>query len=107
MNNQITNPKTEVPKGYNLNDKDYLTDILSKEKAYVKDYATALTEASNKTLFSKLKNDFEAILSLQRKAFETMFRFGWYPLEAIDNNKKQTKLETLEQELQNLNEPNS
>ena len=26
MNNKITNPKTEVPKGKALNDKDYLND---------------------------------------------------------------------------------
>lgn len=107
MNNQITNPKTETPKGYNMNDKDYLMDLLSKEKAYVKDYATALTEASNKHLLNQIKQDFETILSLQRKAFELMFRLGWYPLEEIEENKKQTKLQTLKQELQDLNEPNN
>ena len=29
MNNKITNPKTEVPKGMALNDKDYLNMTLS------------------------------------------------------------------------------
>ena len=29
MNNQIKNPKMEVPKGMNLNEKDYLNSLLS------------------------------------------------------------------------------
>ena len=29
MNNKISNPKTEVPKGINLNDKDYTNELLS------------------------------------------------------------------------------
>ena len=29
MNNQIKNPKTEVTKGMNLNEKDYLNSLLS------------------------------------------------------------------------------
>ena len=29
MNNKILNPKTEVSKGINLNDKDYINELLS------------------------------------------------------------------------------
>ena len=53
MNNKITNPKTEVPKGMALNDKDYLNMTLSLLKDMEKNYAISLTEASNENLFAK------------------------------------------------------
>ena len=54
MNNKISNQKTEVPQTNEMNDKDYITTILSIEKEIVKNYATAMTEASN----DELCNDF-------------------------------------------------
>ena len=47
MNNTISNPKTEVEKGIDLNDKDYITSILTCLKELTKNYAVVLTEASN------------------------------------------------------------
>ena len=38
MNNKISNPKTEVPKGKALNDKDYLDSALSLLKNMEKNY---------------------------------------------------------------------
>ena len=55
MNNQISNPKIEVPTGMQLTDKDHINDLLSSLKCMVKDYALALTEASNETLYQKYK----------------------------------------------------
>ena len=52
MNNKIENKKVEVPQTKKMNDKDYITTILTIEKAMVKDYATALTEASNNDLYN-------------------------------------------------------
>ena len=51
-NNMISNPKTEVPTGKSLNDKDYMNCLLSSLKEMVKNYAVALTEASNKNLYN-------------------------------------------------------
>ena len=52
MNNKISNPKTDVPNTSEMNDKDYITTMLSIEKAMAKDYAVALTEASNTDLYN-------------------------------------------------------
>ena len=45
MNNQnkISNPKMEVAKGMNLNDKDYITCLLLTLKCMEKNYVIALT----------------------------------------------------------------
>ena len=52
-NNKISNPKTEVPTGRTLNDKDYLNCLLTTLKEMGKNYATVLTEASNENLYNK------------------------------------------------------
>ena len=51
-NNKITNPKTETPTGINMNDKDYITCLLTALKEMSKNYATAMTEASNEYLYN-------------------------------------------------------
>lgn len=102
MNNQICNPKTEVPTGFEFNDKDYLNTLTSTLKEMTKGYATALTEASNETLYSRYKSVFDEISCLQREAFELMFKNGWYILEKADTNKINTKHQTLDQEHQDL-----
>ena len=40
MNNSISNPKTEVPKGTSLNDKDYMNSLLGTLKEIVKNSHT-------------------------------------------------------------------
>lgn len=58
MNNQISNPKVEVPTGISCNDKDYLNSLLSCLKEMSKNYVMAMTEASNESLFEKHKQVF-------------------------------------------------
>lgn len=102
MNNKISNPKTEVPETKEMNDKDYITTILSIEKAMVKDYAVALTEASNNDLYEDYCDMFNDVSNLQREIYNLMFRKGWYCLEKADQNKITQKLNMLEQEFQQL-----
>lgn len=104
MNNQISNPKVEVPKGMNLNDKDYLNSCLSLLKDMEKNYTVALTEASNETLFVKYEEMFNKIKSLQREVFELAFRKGWYVLEKAETNKITNKYNTLNEEFTGLSE---
>ena len=59
MNNQIKNPKVEVPAGMSLNDKDYLNSLLGTLKQLVKDYAVCLTEASNENIYQEYKVMFD------------------------------------------------
>lgn len=101
-NNQISNPKVEVNSGISLNDKDYITCLLTTLKEMSKNYVVAMTEASNEELYNIYKNSFLNIISLQREVFELMFRKGWYVLENVDVSKINTKYNTLLQEYQDL-----
>ena len=58
MNNVISNEKKVVSKGTNLNDKDYLNNLLCSLKDLCKNYCTVLTEVSNESLYSKYLNTF-------------------------------------------------
>lgn len=102
-NNQIKNPKIEVPTGLNLNDKDYISSFLSCLKDMVKNYTIALTEASNESLYQEYKNMFDTYISLQRETYELMFRKGWYVLEQAEKEKIGSKYNTLNQEFIDLN----
>lgn len=99
---KIKNDKTEVSNGLELNDKDYINSLLSSLKDLSKNYIITLTEASNEVLYQKLSATLNQILSLQRKAYELMFEKGWYTLEKCDSVKINSKLDMLNQELNNL-----
>lgn len=103
-NNKVCNPSVEVPSGVQLNDKDYMNSILSTLKEMVKNYAVALTEASNETLYREYKEMFDEYSSLQREVYESMFRFGWYQLEKSESNKLTEKYNMLNQEFTKLSE---
>ena len=51
-NNKICNPKTEVPTGESLNDKDYVNSLLSSLKDMTKNYALVMTDLHLKTIMS-------------------------------------------------------
>lgn len=102
-NNQIKNPKVEVPSGLALNDKDYINSLLGTLKEMVKNYAVALTEASNEYLYEEYKKMFDEYSSLQRRVFEIMFKKGWYVLEKSETKKVNDKYQTLSKEFTDLN----
>ena len=52
-NNKISNTKVEVPKGTEMNDKDYINSVLSSLKEMSKNYVLAMTEASNEYLYEE------------------------------------------------------
>lgn len=103
MNNQITNPKVEVPTGITCNDKDYINSLLSCLKEMSKNYVVAMTEASHECLYEKHKQVFLSLVALQREVYELMFRKGWYALEKADSQKISQKSQMLTQEYQDLN----
>ena len=102
--NQIENKKVEVPQTKEMNDKDYITTMLTIEKAMVKDYATALTEASNNDLYNDYLEMFNDVSTLQRDIYNLMFKKGWYQLEMAQDNKIQEKLNCLTNEISQLND---
>lgn len=104
MNNEIKNEKVQVPNGVDLNDKDYLNSLLSCLKEMTKNFATAMTEASNDHLYEKYEEMFEDVSEMQREVYEVMFQNGWYVLEKADTNKITKKYNLLNQEFINLTE---
>lgn len=101
-NNKITNPKTTTPTGISMNDKDYLNCLLSCLKELSKNYAMAMTEASNESLYQSYKSTFENLSTLEREVYELMFQNGWYCLEKAETTKITEKYQTLSQEYQDL-----
>ena len=102
MSSQIKNPKTEVSKGMGLNEKDYLTSLLTSLKNMEKNYCIAMTEASCEELYQKYLETFLNISATQREVYELMFLNGWYVLEKAESNKIQDKYQTLNQDLNDL-----
>lgn len=101
-NNKVSNPKVEVSKGISLNDKDYITALLTCLKDMEKNYVIAMTECSNETLYSKLSDRFMEIAKLQREVYELMFRYGWYQLEKAEEQKISQKYQMFNQEYNDL-----
>lgn len=103
MNSNINNKKTEVPTGISLNDKDYLTNLLTLLKDMEKNLAIALTESSNENLYKEYKKMFDEYSIFQRKAYELMYKLGWYQLEKATKTKVSTLLNDLETQFTDLN----
>ena len=95
--NIIQNQETEVPKTSQMNDRDYLNDILETEKNMSTNMAIALNEASNEKLYDELFDIFKDIKNMQRSLYECMFRKGWYTLEKAEEQKITQTYNKLEQ----------
>lgn len=99
---KINNTKTKTSSGLDLNDKDYLNNLLSTLKCNVKNYATMITEMSNEDLVKDIEKLFQETLQMQRATYLLMFQNGWYSLEAPDSNKISTKYDNLLKEYEDL-----
>ena len=100
--NMVSNPETEVPKNQEMNDCDYLNDILSTEKSLSSNYVIAMNEASNNDLFEEIGNICMETKSTARDLFNLQFKKGWYRLEKADVNKINTISQEYEQKLNEL-----
>ncbi len=81
------NQKVEVPQTIDMNDKDYLNDLLECLKNMVNNYSYALNELSNRELYDKIKPIFDKTSNLQRLFFDYAFQRGWYELERAEGQK--------------------
>lgn len=104
MMSKIGNEVVEVPKGIELNEKDYCTCLLSTLKEMEKNYVVAMTEASNDWLYQEYKNIFLELSDLQRELFQLMFQNGWYQLENVESKKINDKYTMLESDYRDLSE---
>lgn len=85
-----------------LNDKDYLNNLLTYLKEMVKNYSIVLTETSNQMLYKKYKKIFDDYSKIQRETFELLYNKGWYQIEEVPECKINIKYQTLLNELNNL-----
>lgn len=95
MNNKLQNPKIELDSSIEMNDENYLNDILETEKNMSVNFTYALNEASNETLFNEIYEMFKQIKESQRNLFELSFRKGFYTLEKAETNKINEEYNTL------------
>lgn len=100
--NKIQNEKVEVPSTVELNDENYLNDILISLKNLVSNYACALNEASNMNYYNVVKQLFDETSTLQRNFFDGLFQRGWYCLEKADNSKLMAAINKLNPKLNEM-----
>lgn len=80
-NQKIQNPKVEMPNTPQMNEQDFLNDMLSTEKYMTTSYSFALNEASHKALYDDLALICKETDDMQRELYNLMFKKGWYSLE--------------------------
>lgn len=102
-NNTVQNPKTEIPQTPEMNDRDFLNDVLESEKNLSNNLAIALNEASNDAFFQDILDMFIESKKMARQLYNLMFQNGWYTLEKAEATKisqKSTELSPRLNELQ-------
>lgn len=87
MNNKISNPKKEVNETIEMNDKDYLSDVLETLKNMSNNLSIAINEMSNDYLYEVMFEIFTTVKDEARDAYNIMFEDGWYTLEKAESNK--------------------
>lgn len=102
MNNTLANQEQTTPKNKEMNDIDYLNDMLSTEKRLITNYAIAQIEASNDFLYQEIANISQETYIMQRNLFNLLFKKGWYKLEKAEQQKITTVLGEQENKLNEL-----
>ena len=101
-NNTVANQEQKTPKNKEMNDIDYLNDMLSTEKRLITNYAIAKIEASNDFLYQEIANISQETYLKQRHLFNLLFKKGWYKLEKATTQKINTVLEEQSRKLNEL-----
>lgn len=80
----IKNPKTNIAQDKNqqMNDRDYLNDILATEKYLSDGYNTFLLESSHTELHTDVKQILNETHDCAREVFNLMFENGFYSFQA-------------------------
>jgi spore coat protein CotF len=86
---KIQNPESPVQKTPQMNDRDFLNDILTTEKYMTSSYTMAMHEASHTDLYQDIFNVFNESENAQRELYNLMFKKGWYSVEAAEQQKLQ------------------
>ncbi|MFZ4450862.1 spore coat protein [Salibacterium aidingense] len=91
---KIQNPETQIPKTPEMNDRDFLNDMLTTEKYMTSSYSYAMNEASHENLYDQISMICDETQNSQRTLFNLMFKKGWYsfetaPSQALDQTYQQ------------------
>lgn len=85
--NKVQNPETPVPKTPQMNERDFINDLLSTEKYMKSSYDTAINEASHQELYQDILSIYNETAEMQRNLYNLMFQKGWYSLEKAETQK--------------------
>lgn len=85
--NKVSNTETQVPQSPQMNERDFVNDILSTEKYLTSSYSTTLNELSHQSLYQDILSISNETQNAQRDLFNLMFKNGWYKLEAAEAQK--------------------
>lgn len=86
---KIQNPESQIPKTPQMNDRDFINDLLAQEKYLTTSYSIAMHEASHDGLYQDIMAIFSETEKCQRDLYNLMFKKGWYKIEAADQQKLQ------------------
>ncbi|MGD6817274.1 spore coat protein [Metabacillus sp. 84] len=86
---KIGNPETQVPKTPQMNERDFVNDVLATEKYMTDAYCTAMNEMSHESLYKDVQAIFNETQNCQRDLYNLMFKHGWYKVEAEQPQKMQ------------------
>lgn len=90
----VSEPKQKTPE---MNDRDFINDILATEKYLTDSLNVFAREASHSSLHADVMTILNETHQCQRDAFELMFEMGHYKLEA----EEQQKLDQAHKQFQN------
>lgn len=81
-NKMIKNPEMNIDHGIEMNDRDYLNDILATEKYLTDGFNTFAREASHTELHNDIRNILDETHDCAREIFNLMFKDGFYSFQA-------------------------
>ncbi|MEJ9228490.1 spore coat protein [Peribacillus butanolivorans] len=84
--NKVQNPESPVAKTPQMNDRDFINDMLATEKYFCNSLSVALHEMSNHALFHDIFSVSKENQEMQRELYNLMFEKGWYSLEKAQPN---------------------
>lgn len=101
-NNKVCCDEVKVEENLDLNDRDYLNDLLYNEKSILNNTITALSEASNESIREEFLDFFNIIDKIQATTYELAWNNGWYTLEQAEKTKINQKAKELQKKLDEL-----
>lgn len=77
-------PNEPQVKGPEMNDRDFINDILTQEKYLTFGYNTGLNEMQNPQLHQTIQQILNDAHQSQLKLFDLMFQKGWYKMKTAE-----------------------